>query len=196
MSGQPDPNIEIRRWVEKAEHDLRNAEYVLTLKENCPTDTVCFHCQQCAEKYLKALLVARGIAHPRTHDLVLLFNLVQDQTDLLQHIAGRLALVGAAIDDGDADFRTCLRNTSCTCGRFRRGRDRYGRFSVRRESGRPARRTKSAPRPKGAGRRNGSRTRAETEPRQGAVVAMHSQEVGRALGARRAFPGRRRRANA
>ena len=45
MSGQPDPNIEIRRCVEKAEHDLRNAEYVLTLKENCPTDTVCFNCQ-------------------------------------------------------------------------------------------------------------------------------------------------------
>ena len=24
------------------------------IKEDCPTDTVCFHCQQCAEKYLKA----------------------------------------------------------------------------------------------------------------------------------------------
>ena len=75
MNVQPDRAVEIRRWVEKAEHDLRNAEHVLTLAEDCPTDTVCFHCHQCAEKYLKALLVAHGIAFPRTHDLVVLFNL-------------------------------------------------------------------------------------------------------------------------
>jgi len=78
MTGPPEFNIEIRRWVEKAEHDLRNAEYVLTIKENCPTDTVCFHCQQCAEKYLKALLVSRRIPFPRTHDLVVLFNLIRE----------------------------------------------------------------------------------------------------------------------
>ena len=75
MNAQPDRAVEIRRWVEKAEHDLRNAEHVLTLAEDCPTDTECFHCHQCAEKYLKALLVAHGIAFPRTHDLVVLFNL-------------------------------------------------------------------------------------------------------------------------
>jgi HEPN domain-containing protein len=43
---------------------------------------VCFHCQQCAEKYLKALLVFRGIAFPRTHDLVLLLNLAVAQSKL------------------------------------------------------------------------------------------------------------------
>jgi HEPN domain-containing protein len=75
-------HLEVRRWVEKAEHDLRNAEHVLTLREQCPTDTVCFHCQQCAEKYLKALLVFRGIAFPRTHDVVLLLNLAVTQCGL------------------------------------------------------------------------------------------------------------------
>ena len=30
----------LRQWVEKAENDLRNAEYVLTMKRDCPTDTV------------------------------------------------------------------------------------------------------------------------------------------------------------
>jgi HEPN domain-containing protein len=30
---------------------------------------VCFHAQQCAEKYLKALLVHLGAAFPKTHDL-------------------------------------------------------------------------------------------------------------------------------
>jgi HEPN domain-containing protein len=32
-------------------------------------DLVCYHCQQCAEKYLKAYLIAHGETPPRTHDL-------------------------------------------------------------------------------------------------------------------------------
>ena len=75
MNGQPEFRVEARRWVEKAENDLRNAECVLGVAEACPTDTVCFHCQQCAKKYLKALLLFRGVAFPRTHDLVVLLNL-------------------------------------------------------------------------------------------------------------------------
>jgi HEPN domain-containing protein len=82
MNEQLEITAEIRRWVEKAENDLRNAEYVLTLKEDCPTDTVCFHCQQCAEKYLKALLIFRGVDFPKTHDLVLLFNLSINECEL------------------------------------------------------------------------------------------------------------------
>ena len=59
----------IRLRVEKAEHDLRNAEHTLTIEQDCPFDTVCFHAQQCAEKYLKALLVWKGIPFPKTHNL-------------------------------------------------------------------------------------------------------------------------------
>ncbi|OGV95004.1 MAG: hypothetical protein A3K19_26565, partial [Lentisphaerae bacterium RIFOXYB12_FULL_65_16] len=33
------------------------------------TDTVCFHAQQCVEKYLKALLVLNGVSFPKTHDI-------------------------------------------------------------------------------------------------------------------------------
>jgi HEPN domain-containing protein len=39
-------------------------------------DVVCFHCQQAAEKYLKALMVELGIAVPRTHNLVALLPLL------------------------------------------------------------------------------------------------------------------------
>ncbi|MBI4730025.1 MAG: HEPN domain-containing protein [Acidobacteria bacterium] len=56
-------------WVAKAENDLTNAAHALTLGEMCPTDTVCFHAQQCVEKYLKAILVLEGIDFPKTHDL-------------------------------------------------------------------------------------------------------------------------------
>ena len=69
-------SADVRRWVEKADNDLRNAVYTLTMKADCPFDTVCFHAQQCAEKYLKALLVAEGIEFPKTHDLIILLNLV------------------------------------------------------------------------------------------------------------------------
>ncbi len=41
-----------------------------------PTDTVCFHAQQCVEKYLKALLVLEEIDFPRTHDLEKLVSLL------------------------------------------------------------------------------------------------------------------------
>jgi HEPN domain-containing protein len=42
-------------------------------------DPLCFHCQQTAEKYLKALLTEVGVAFPKTHDLDLLLNLVLPQ---------------------------------------------------------------------------------------------------------------------
>ena len=58
-----------REWIAKAENDLKNAANTLKMEEDCPTDTVCFHAQQCAEKYLKALLVWKGIPFPKTHDL-------------------------------------------------------------------------------------------------------------------------------
>jgi HEPN domain-containing protein len=37
--------------------------------DECPTDTVCFHAQQCIEKYLKALLTYKDISFPKTHDI-------------------------------------------------------------------------------------------------------------------------------
>lgn len=65
-----------RKWVQKAEHDLQTAALALPLGEEGPTDTICFHAQQCVEKYLKALLFIRGIPFPKTHDLHTLMTLV------------------------------------------------------------------------------------------------------------------------
>jgi HEPN domain-containing protein len=63
-------------WVAKAENDLKNAAYTLGMGEDCPTDTICFHAQQCIEKYIKALLVLGGIDFPKTHDLEELIRLL------------------------------------------------------------------------------------------------------------------------
>ena len=57
-----------KEWIKKAEQD-----YVLARqgsRSKVPVhDGVCFHCQQCAEKYLKALVKEQGLVVPRTHDL-------------------------------------------------------------------------------------------------------------------------------
>lgn len=59
----------VREWVTKAESDLRAAVYLLEPREERPTDAVCFHAQQCAEKYVKAILVFRATDFPKTHDI-------------------------------------------------------------------------------------------------------------------------------
>ena len=58
-----------RQWVIKAGNDLLNADNNLNA-ETIPLDTVCFHCQQAAEKLLKAFLVGKGRIYPITHDLL------------------------------------------------------------------------------------------------------------------------------
>jgi HEPN domain-containing protein len=68
--------VVIREWLAKADNDLTTAAHTLTLRENCPTDTVCFHAQQCVEKYIKALLVFLAIAFSKTHNIRLLRSLL------------------------------------------------------------------------------------------------------------------------
>ena len=67
------------QWVRKAESDYEVARQIA--RGNEPHhDEVCFHCQQCAEKYLKALLEELGQPVPRTHileDLIALLVLHQ-----------------------------------------------------------------------------------------------------------------------
>jgi HEPN domain-containing protein len=41
-----------------------------------------FHAQQAVEKVLKAWLSWRGVAYPRTHDLKVLYRLLEDQREL------------------------------------------------------------------------------------------------------------------
>jgi HEPN domain-containing protein len=64
-----------REWISKAEGDYRSAEILLFQIENPEVDTGCFHCQQCAEKYIKAFLTEQDIDFPRNHDLVQLLGL-------------------------------------------------------------------------------------------------------------------------
>jgi HEPN domain-containing protein len=63
-----------KQWTKIAERDLITAQQGLETKEII-TDTVCFHCQQAAEKYLKAFLVKEQIEFSKTHNIMSLLNL-------------------------------------------------------------------------------------------------------------------------
>lgn len=64
-----------REWVDKAEADFAAAVLLRRSRKKHSRDIVCFHLQQCVEKYLKARLVEAGISFPRTHDLEKLLDL-------------------------------------------------------------------------------------------------------------------------
>ena len=65
-----------REWIKKAESDYQ-AALALSRRRKIPFhDEACFHCQQSAEKYLKARLEEANIRCPRTHDLDKLLSLL------------------------------------------------------------------------------------------------------------------------
>ena len=58
-------------WVDKAESDFAVAHRAIRRYAAEPpiVDAVCFHSQQCVEKYLKAFLQENNIRFPRAHPL-------------------------------------------------------------------------------------------------------------------------------
>jgi HEPN domain-containing protein len=63
----------VKLWCLKADNDLKAGRDEL-VTQNPATDTVCFHMQQCVEKYLKAFLVYRGMEISKTHNLSLVLH--------------------------------------------------------------------------------------------------------------------------
>lgn len=69
-------NPAVVEWVEKAEGDFTTAGRELRARTKPNYDAVCFHCQQCVEKYLKAVLQANNIHIPKIHYLLELLALI------------------------------------------------------------------------------------------------------------------------
>jgi len=78
-------------WILRAQDDERSAE--ILLREEGSPNTICFLCQQIAEKYLKGYLVFRGKKFPKIHQLDRLrklcekldsaFNEIKEETEYL-----------------------------------------------------------------------------------------------------------------
>lgn len=81
-----------RQWMTKAANDLLNADNNLNA-ETIPLDTVCFHCQQAAEKLLKAFLVGKGRTYPITHDLLAILENILPTNSEAERLRDDLALL-------------------------------------------------------------------------------------------------------
>lgn len=87
-----------RKWVRKAENDFRLVVQITAGQEPFH-DQICFHCQQSAEKYLKALLEELGLNVPRTHHLDDLLSLLAPHfPSLLALRRGLIYLTDFAVD--------------------------------------------------------------------------------------------------
>ena len=65
-------------WIQKAEDDFIVAQKMYRARKQPVYDAVCFHAQQCAEKYLKAFLQEHNRGIPKTHKLLDLLKLCKE----------------------------------------------------------------------------------------------------------------------
>ncbi len=72
----------VQRWIEIAEEDLILSKHAFSISSNVPYRLIGFHCQQCAEKYIKALLVFNLIDFPYTHEIEKLLKLLPEKYNL------------------------------------------------------------------------------------------------------------------
>lgn len=103
---------ETREWTAKADADLNTAKREAAVVESPNYDAVCFHAQQCAEKYLKAVLVENDLRIPRIHDLEALLNqlmplypalsMVMHSARILSAMAVEVRYPGMSADEDDA----------------------------------------------------------------------------------------------
>jgi len=65
-----------REWIDKAEGDFATALREIRVRKSPNYDAVCFHAQQCAEKYLKAMLQEAEVPFGKTHHLIALLEFI------------------------------------------------------------------------------------------------------------------------
>lgn len=80
-------------WVEKAEGDIQTAQRESRVRKAPNYDAVCFHAQQAAEKYLKAVLQENGMSIPKTHQLMDLLGLCIKVDNVYQMLLADLTIL-------------------------------------------------------------------------------------------------------
>ena len=118
-------------WVTKAEADFATMQRECQATENPNYDGVCFHAQQCAEKYLKARLCETEVSFSKIHDLVALLEQVIEAEPTWEAFREDLAyLSGFAVTfryPGESADRESALDAQRHCRRFRNAaRDALG----------------------------------------------------------------------
>jgi HEPN domain-containing protein len=94
----------VKHWIELAEEDLSVAKHSLTISSNVPYRIIAFHSQQCAEKYIKALLVLYNIDFPYTHDIEKLLQMTPGELNLLPQLLNAGDLTDYAVAKRYPDY--------------------------------------------------------------------------------------------
>ena len=115
-------------WIEKAEGDFTTAGRELRARKNPNYEAACFHAQQCAEKYLKAILQEQSIPFGRTHNLIALLDLLlphagawedaRPHLEILNVFAVAVRYPGESADKSSA--REAVRHATAVRSRARR----------------------------------------------------------------------------
>jgi HEPN domain-containing protein len=113
-----------REWAAKAEGDFATLQRESRARKNPNYDALCFHAQQCAEKYLKARLCEAGIGFARVHDLGALLNAVLPAEPLWEAYRPGLAMLTdyavAFRYPGESADREAAKDASRQCKVFRK----------------------------------------------------------------------------
>lgn len=98
-----------RAWMVKAGNDLKSAQIVSAAADG-PLDTASYHCQQAAEKAVKAFLIWHDQLFPKTHEIGVLveqactleagFREILDAAELLSPYAWQFRYPGDVVIDG------------------------------------------------------------------------------------------------
>lgn len=83
---------ECDEWLRFARDDLEAAEYLLGMQPR-KIEIICYHCQQCAEKALKAGLALFDDDIPRTHSLGTLLKACSLRFEQLHQLVACVALL-------------------------------------------------------------------------------------------------------
>ncbi len=89
-----------QKWIAKAEDDFRVAGRELSFEDRPSYDAVCYHSQQCAEKFLKAFLTEQAAPFPYTHVLVDLLALclkIDEEYETLRKDLEDLSVYGVQV---------------------------------------------------------------------------------------------------
>jgi HEPN domain-containing protein len=111
----------VAEWIQEAEADYKNANTIARRHKDPTPKSVCWHCQQCAEKYLKAFLIRHAQKFPFRHDLVELntqcqrvdsdFRLIVEELEELNVYGAAFRYPGsmATIEDGRSALKAVKR---------------------------------------------------------------------------------------
>ena len=102
----------VTEWIKKAESDYLVAQHELNLAEPRTSEAVCFHAQQCVEKYAKAFLTEHDVEFEYTHNMLYLhrkcvevdaeFKKYGREFDILDDYAVDIRYPGISVRDEDA----------------------------------------------------------------------------------------------